>query len=103
MSSTCNAICSQLQEGNFYERQEVIYNSRSSAACNIGPLAGTGFLYVRASSMHLLDEPVTIDHSAAEWTSTGALTDGYMHGTYELRPDAKRFEQWERNVAAILG
>ncbi|MEL0323094.1 MAG: aminotransferase class V-fold PLP-dependent enzyme, partial [Rhodospirillales bacterium] len=39
-------------------------------------------------------EPVIIDHFAAEWTSLNE---------YTLRPDARRFENWENNYAARLG
>lgn len=54
---------------------------------------GTGFLYVRQSVLETLDPPM-IDHDAAEWVDAH---------TYRLRPDAGRFEQWERNWAAVLG
>ena len=54
---------------------------------------GTGFLYVRRSALDRL-EPLMIDHHAAEWTSPGE---------YRLRPDARRFETWESNVACRLG
>jgi cysteine desulfurase / selenocysteine lyase len=53
---------------------------------------GTGFLYVRRDLIGRL-EPVHIDlHSAT--------TDG---DTYRLRDDARRFELWENNIAAVLG
>jgi selenocysteine lyase/cysteine desulfurase len=39
-------------------------------------------------------EPPIIDHFAANWTGLGS---------YELRPDARRFENWENNYAAKLG
>lgn len=54
---------------------------------------GTGFLYVRRSALDRL-EPLMIDHHAAEWTSPGE---------YRMRPDARRFETWESNVACRLG
>lgn len=54
---------------------------------------GTGFLYVRSSILPTI-EPVMIDHSAADWTEPDA---------YVLNPTAGRFEQWERNYAALLG
>lgn len=54
---------------------------------------GTGFLYVRKAMLEKL-EPVFLDLHAATWTST----DGYT-----LRPDARRFENWETNIAAKLG
>ncbi|MZR32137.1 aminotransferase class V-fold PLP-dependent enzyme [Sneathiella sp. DP05] len=54
---------------------------------------GTGFLYVRNSFMDKL-EPPFLDMHGAEWTST----DGY-----EMRPDARRFENWEFNVSGFIG
>ncbi|WP_072388880.1 aminotransferase class V-fold PLP-dependent enzyme [Hyphomicrobium sp. CS1BSMeth3] len=54
---------------------------------------GTGFLYVRRELMLRLEPPI-IDHFAAPWVATDR---------YELRPDARRFENWENNYAARLG
>jgi selenocysteine lyase/cysteine desulfurase len=54
---------------------------------------GTGFLYVRRELMLRLEPPV-IDHFAAPWVAADR---------YELRPDARRFENWENNYAARLG
>jgi cysteine desulfurase / selenocysteine lyase len=54
---------------------------------------GTGFLYVASDWISRL-EPDVIDLRSADWTSPN---------TYELRPDIRRFEQWERNWAAFLG
>ena len=54
---------------------------------------GTGFLYVRRSMLERL-EPAFLDLHAATWTS---------RGTYEMRPDARRFENWETNFAGKLG
>jgi selenocysteine lyase/cysteine desulfurase len=54
---------------------------------------GVGFLYVREDVIDQLEPPM-LDLHAAEWTSA----DGYR-----LRPDAKRFENWEKNYANHLG
>jgi selenocysteine lyase/cysteine desulfurase len=54
---------------------------------------GTGFLHVRKSLLERLEPPM-LDNHAATWVSTDR---------YELRPDARRFENWESNVAAQIG
>jgi cysteine desulfurase / selenocysteine lyase len=54
---------------------------------------GTGFLYIRQSLLERL-EPVFIDLHAATWTAPG---------DYVLRPDARRFENWECFYAGKLG
>ncbi len=53
---------------------------------------GAGFLYVRRSMLERL-EPPFLDLHAAEWRGAGR---------YELRPDARRFENWEGNVAGKI-
>ena len=54
---------------------------------------GTGFLYARSSVLTDLHPPV-VDHFSADWTGVGS---------YELRPDAKRFENWENAYALRAG
>lgn len=54
---------------------------------------GTGFLFVRRERLADMEPPM-IDHFAAPWVS---------RDSYELRPDARRFETWENNYAARLG
>jgi selenocysteine lyase/cysteine desulfurase len=54
---------------------------------------GVGFLYVRDEVIEQLEPPM-LDLHAAEWTSA----DGYR-----IRPDARRFENWEKNYANHLG
>lgn len=54
---------------------------------------GTGFLY---ASREMLDrvEPPLVDMHGAEWVGSDR---------YELRPNARRYETWEFNHAAVLG
>lgn len=54
---------------------------------------GTGFLYVRRALLERI-EPAMIDHYGAPWVEADR---------YALRPDARRFETWEKNHAARLG
>lgn len=54
---------------------------------------GSGFLYVRRSLLGQL-EPPFLDMRAADWTA---------RDRYVMRPDARRFENWEFNYAAVLG
>jgi selenocysteine lyase/cysteine desulfurase len=54
---------------------------------------GTGFLYVSKAILDRLDPPF-IDLHAATWTDARS---------FELRPDARRFENWESFVAGRVG
>ncbi len=54
---------------------------------------GTGFLYTSDRALDVL-EPPFLDLHAAAWTS---------ETEYEVRSDAKRFENWETNFAGKLG
>lgn len=54
---------------------------------------GTGLLYVRREVLDELSPPM-LDLHAATWVA---------RDRYEVRPDARRFETWESNVAATLG
>jgi selenocysteine lyase/cysteine desulfurase len=53
---------------------------------------GQGFLYVDQAIVGELEPPV-LDGHAARWTS---------RDSYEILPDARRFENWERSYANIL-
>lgn len=54
---------------------------------------GTGFLYVRRSILERL-EPPFLDLRSATWVGPNR---------YVMRADARRFENWESNIAAQLG
>ncbi len=54
---------------------------------------GTGFLYVRRTMLERL-EPPFLDLHAATWVA---------RDRYDLRPDARRFENWEMNYATKIG
>lgn len=54
---------------------------------------GTGFLYVNPDKLAYLS-PINIDLSGAEWLS---------ETSYEMRPDARRLQSYERNRASQMG
>jgi cysteine desulfurase/selenocysteine lyase len=54
---------------------------------------GTGFLYVRRGLIEQLEPPL-LDLHSAEWLPDGG---------YAIRPDARRFENWETNYATKIG
>ncbi|GAB4444362.1 MAG: aminotransferase class V-fold PLP-dependent enzyme [Anaerolineae bacterium] len=54
---------------------------------------GTGFLYVRGEVLDRL-EPPFLDLHAARWVA---------EDRFEIRPDARRFENWETNYAGKVG
>jgi cysteine desulfurase/selenocysteine lyase len=54
---------------------------------------GTGFLYVRRELVERLEPPL-LDLHAAEWLADGS---------YRIRADARRFENWESYIAGKVG
>lgn len=54
---------------------------------------GTGFLYIRKALIKTLEPPM-IDHFAAPWVEASR---------YQLRDDARRFENWENAYALRAG
>ncbi len=54
---------------------------------------GVGFLYIRREMLDRL-EPPFLDLRAATWTT---------RDSFEMRPDARRFENWENFVAGKIG
>ena len=54
---------------------------------------GTGFLYARTRSTSQI-EPIFLDNHAARWTGDRE---------YTVLGDAKRFENWERYFAGVIG
>jgi cysteine desulfurase/selenocysteine lyase len=54
---------------------------------------GTGFLYVRSGLLQRLEPPL-LDMRAADWVAPDR---------YELRPDGRRFEEWEQDYAGKAG
>jgi len=55
---------------------------------------GIGFLYVSDRALQRGDHPLYIDMRGAEWITAD---------TFELTPDARRFENWEFACALLLG
>jgi selenocysteine lyase/cysteine desulfurase len=55
---------------------------------------GIGFLYVSDRALQRGDYPVYIDMRGADWITAD---------TFELAPDARRFENWEFAYALLLG
>jgi selenocysteine lyase/cysteine desulfurase len=54
---------------------------------------GSGFLYVRSGLLERLEPPL-VDMRSADWVAPDR---------YVLRPDGRRFEEWEQDYAAKVG
>lgn len=54
---------------------------------------GTGFLYARQATTAAI-EPIFLDNHAAKWTGDNE---------YTVSADARRFENWERYFAGVIG
>src|SRR5262249_44889202 len=54
---------------------------------------GTGFLYAKRATTAPI-EPLLLDNHAAKWTGDNE---------YTVRDDARRFENWERYFAGVIG
>ena len=55
---------------------------------------GVGFLYVSDRALEAGAYPLSVDMHGADWTDPE---------TFALKPDARRFEQWEISHALVLG
>ena len=55
---------------------------------------GIGFLYVSDRALQRGDSPLYIDMRGADWITAD---------TFDLAPDARRFENWEFSYALLLG
>lgn len=62
---------------------------------------GTGFLYVSPSGLKLLPDPATLDLWSAPFSEHRDSDDAAC--MYSVATSARRYEQWEKNVAGLLG
>src|SRR5436309_2939222 len=74
-------------------RDEIAIIENATRAKYLRGPRGTGFLYVRNRILERLEAPM-LDLHAAEWVAKDR---------YEIRPDARRFENWETNYAGKIG